>query len=135
MYTGDFDVRSALSDAPIPALAFSSVDLRKVAMHSNEEHIEVRQQAREIFAPGLELNDVLHDQVIPCAGQSGQALVKTLEEAWPHLVHQEKGPSSSRRSGSIPLATNWSLEHAGTAHRACAAAPWPGLISQSSTPR
>jgi hypothetical protein len=91
MYTVGFDVRAALSDAPVSSLAFPSVDLRKVAMHPDEEHVEVCQQAREIFAPGLELDDMLHDQMITCTGQGGQASVKTLEEAWPHLVPPREG--------------------------------------------
>ena len=71
-YAVGLDVSATLPDAAISSLAFSSVDLRKVAMHSDKEHVEVRQQAGEKFAPGWEFDDVLHDQVVARTGQGGQ---------------------------------------------------------------
>ncbi|HUR04364.1 MAG TPA: hypothetical protein VM347_17595 [Nonomuraea sp.] len=91
MYAVDLYVAAALSYAAVPSLAFSSIDLREVTMHPDEEHVEVRRQVRKRIAPGAEFYDVLDEQIVARTGQGGQASVKALEEAWPHLVPPGEG--------------------------------------------
>ncbi len=72
--------------------ALAAVDLRQVAVHADEEHIDVCEQPCQILAPGAELDDVLDDQVISRPGQRGQAPVKAGEEPRAHLLPPGERP-------------------------------------------
>jgi hypothetical protein len=67
------DVAAALADATVTAGAFSAVQFVEVAVHTNEEDVQVRQEAGQFVTPGWELDDMLDDQVVAGVGEGGQA--------------------------------------------------------------
>ena len=69
-------MRPALAGTAVAPAALAAAGLRQVAVHADEEHIDVCEQPGQVLAPGAELDEVLGDQVMSCPGQRGQALVK-----------------------------------------------------------
>ena len=94
----DLDVCAALTDAPVAAGVLAPVKLIEAAVHTDDEHIQIRQEYGQLVAPAAELDDVLDDEVVARVGQRGQAAVEAGEQPRPYLAPPvERAVVASRR--------------------------------------
>jgi hypothetical protein len=68
-----FDVGTALPDASVSPLAFPAVYLGEIAVHAYEKDIQTAEEPGQGFAPGLELDHMLDDEIVSCLGKRRQA--------------------------------------------------------------
>lgn len=87
------DMSPALTESPVTAGPFTSVQLGEVAVHRDEERVKVMQEFEEFRAPGSVLDDVLDDQIVPCRREGRNASVESLEEPRSHLLPPGEGSS------------------------------------------
>lgn len=80
---------AALTDPAVAALSLAPVELIEVAVL----YVQPREEPAEVSPPGRELDDVIHDQVVPSASQSGQAAVEPREKPWSHLMPPVEWPA------------------------------------------
>ncbi|MCW2863519.1 MAG: hypothetical protein JWP48_5227 [Actinoallomurus sp.] len=100
------DVATALADATITAGAFSTVQFVEVAVHADEEDVQVRQEPGQFVTPGRELDHMLDDQIVAGSASAGRQRWNPAKKRGRIWVNHANGPEPSRRSGSMPAATN-----------------------------
>jgi hypothetical protein len=60
---------AAFADAAVAAEAFPAVQFVQVAVHTDEEDVQVCQEAGQFVTPGRKLDHVLDDQVVAGVGE------------------------------------------------------------------
>jgi len=73
------DVGAPFARPTVSPTTFPARELVAVAVHADEEYIEVGQEVSKLEPPAAVLGDVIDDEVVPGRGQGGNTAVKAVE--------------------------------------------------------
>jgi hypothetical protein len=86
---GRLEVRSGITDAPVPARSLSALKLIEGAVQTHEVDIVRVQQLHQAVHPLGSLDDVLDHEVVASSGEGWQGRMESREEPGPQVTPEE----------------------------------------------